>query len=379
MNFLEWARFFHYLSAMKILDRNRHAETVIYAVVWLMVVALYLINAMRNRAWMLQPLVDAEVMLRMTRTLLPFMILFLVNNYVLIPHYLLKNKLSRYLLYTVLLVVALWCVQFLSFESDMHRMPRPRPRGPHHTPTLIPLPLFLDFTYALLVVGCNMAVALMFRMFDDRLERERLTKANAENQLAYLKAQINPHFYMNMLNNIHGMIEIDPERAQTMVIDMSRLMRYMLYDSSKARIPLRDEVDFISNYLRLMRQRYPESRVAISSSVPSARDVNGIEIPPLLFLVFIENAFKHGISYRDNSFVDVSLEVCGEDILFRCVNSRVGGHSEMKETTGIGLRNVSRRLEMLYGERAVLTLAKDDDTYNVELSIPTHDDQNIDN
>lgn len=112
---------------MKNLDRNRHTETVIYAVVWLMVVALYLINAMRNRAWMLQPLVDAEVILRMTRTLLPFMILFLVNNYVLIPQYLLKNRLSRYLLFTLLLVIAVWCVQFLAFENEMHRMPRPRP------------------------------------------------------------------------------------------------------------------------------------------------------------------------------------------------------------------------------------------------------------
>lgn len=128
-----------------------------------------------------------------------------------------------------------------------------------------------------------------------------------------------------------------------------------------------------------MRQRYPESRVAITSSLPSARDVNGIEIPPLLFLVFIENAFKHGISYRDNSFVDVSLEVRGDNILFRCVNSRVAGHTEVKESTGIGLRNVSQRLELLYGDRAVLTLAGDDDTYNVELSIPTHDDQNTDN
>ena len=98
---------------------------------------------------------------------------------------------------------------------------------------MLPLPLLLDFMYAIVVVGVNLAVALMFQRYYDKLERESLMKANAESQLANLKAQINPHFYMNMLNNIHGMIEIDPERAQSMVIDMSQLMRHMLYESSQ--------------------------------------------------------------------------------------------------------------------------------------------------
>lgn len=90
-------------------------------------------------------------------------------------------------------------------------------------PPLLPMPVMLDSTYGLLVVGANLAITLMFQRYYDRLEQESLKKANAENQLAYLKAQINPHFYLNMLNNIHGMIDIDPEKAQKMLIDMSRL------------------------------------------------------------------------------------------------------------------------------------------------------------
>ena len=134
-------------------------------------------------------------------------------------------------------------------------------RGPSH---IVPLPMFLDLVYDILIVGVNLAVALIFQRLDDKLERERMQKREAQNQLAYLKAQINPHFYMNMLNNIHAMIDIDAERAQDMLINMSKLMRYTLYDSSCERIALSSEIAFLNNYLSLMKQRYPDNRVSIT-------------------------------------------------------------------------------------------------------------------
>ncbi|MDE6160691.1 MAG: sensor histidine kinase, partial [Muribaculaceae bacterium] len=243
---------------------------------------------------------------------------------------------------------------------------------PHMRP-LLPMPLFLDFTYALLVVGCNLAIALMFQRFDDKLERESLMKTNAESRLAYLKAQINPHFYMNMLNNIHGMIEIDQEKAQSMVLDMSRLMRYTLYDSSRPLIPLAEEVEFLQNYLRLMRQRYPADRLTITSQFPLPGDMHGISVPPLLSLVFIENAFKHGVSYRELSFVSVSVEVSGSRVRFSCMNSNHPQSGNHTEREGIGLRNVGQRLALLYGEKAKLDISPTDTTYTVNLSIPAHE------
>ncbi|MDE5813533.1 MAG: histidine kinase, partial [Muribaculaceae bacterium] len=251
-----------------------------------------------------------------------------------------------------------------------HRQPA-RPAAPFpHTPPLVPLPILLEFVYSLLVVGCNLAVAMTFRYFEDRLETERLMKANAENQLAYLKAQINPHFYMNMLNNIHGMIEIDPERAQTMVLDMSSLMRYMLYDSSKPYISLSDEIAFLNNYLNLMRQRYPESKVRIDRDFPTDEAAVSIQLPPLLFLVFIENAFKHGISYKSASYVDVSISVEERHVNFLCVNSRHPEGRSVNERSGIGLRNIRQRLDLLYGPAATLEIEESQSEYRVRLSIP---------
>lgn len=351
------------------MKRFRKTETLVYTGLWVVTAGLYLIDIMRARAQMAEPLVDMSVLGRMASTLLPFFVLFLVNNCWLIPRYLLRNRLKVYFLLTALAVGLLWVWQYAVFVRMAGSMPHPQPH-PHMKP-LIPLPLFLDFTYALFVVGANMAVALMFQRFDDKLEQESLMKTNAESQLAYLKAQINPHFYLNMLNNIHGMIEIDPVRAQEMVLDMSALMRHLLYESAKPLIPLAAEVDFLRNYMRLMRLRYPRERVSVSGSFPAQSEMNGISVPPLLFLVFIENAFKHGVSFRAESYVRVAIAVEGGRVRFTCLNSN---HSAGERSEGIGLRNVSRRLELIYGAEATLELDKSESEYSVTMIIPSNED-----
>lgn len=304
----------------------------------------------------------------------PFVVLFLINNYLLIPKLFLKNRWGGYFTAVTLIIAALSVYHYYDFRMMMEPRHVSRPAGPFpHTPPLVPLPVLLEFVYSLLVVGCNLAVAMTFRYFEDRLETERLMKANAENQLAYLKAQINPHFYMNMLNNIHGMIEIDPERAQMMVLDMSSLMRYMLYDSSKPHISLSDEITFLNNYLNLMRQRYPESKVRIDRSFPSDEAAGAIRLPPLLFLVFIENAFKHGISYKEASYVDVGIEANDGSVVFVCVNSRHPEAKSVNEKSGIGLRNIRQRLELLYGDTARLDIDETESEYRVRLSLPIKD------
>lgn len=360
--------------------RSRNTETTVYIVLWMIAIGLYLLDIMRSRAQMSETLLDVTVLSVMTRTMLPFLLLFLINNNILIPRLLLRNKLLLYFLSTACVVIALWIYQYFDFMYTLESMPKGMRPVPHpHFKPLLPLPLFLDFTYALLVVGCNLAVALMFQRYYDKLERESLMKANAENQLAYLKEQINPHFYMNMLNNIHGMIEIDPEKAQAMVIDMSHLMRYMLYESSKPMISLSEEIAFLRNYLNLMRQRFPEKLVSITSRFPSEQEIAGISLPPLLFLVFIENAFKHGISYREPSFVAVDMMVSDGTLQFNCMNSNHSKQSESIEQIGIGLNNIRRRLALIYGKEVTLSLSEHDSTYTVNLTIPTHATENIDN
>ncbi len=364
--------------------RNRHTETLVYGVLWLIVAGLYILGSMSRRSQLSEPLMDLGVVTGMIGALLPFMVLFLVNNYVLIPRFLLTNRLGLYFGMTALLVSVIWAGQYVIFMNELAALPRDARNFPHPPdPAFVPLPVALKFVYALLTTGSNIAIALMFQRFDDKLERESLMKANAESRLASLKAQINPHFYMNMLNNIHGMIEIDPERAQAMVIDMSQLMRYMLYESSRPLVSLSDEVAFLRNYMGLMSQRYPQDRVAVTADFPDEASMRGVMIPPLLTLVFVENAFKHGVSYRDKSFVKVKITLIEAKLCFRCENSN---HSHIRSADnisgGIGLKNIRSRLRLIYGDNSSLEITDAEGLYRVNLTIPSHcnhDTQNADN
>lgn len=364
-------------------SRNRSkTEATLYGVLWVIVVGLYLLGAMRRRAQMSESLLDAGLFFGMAHTILPLFILFCINNWLLIPRLILKNKWKVYVGFIALIFMGLWLYlysDFVAFERSMPHGGHP-PMPPSDFRPLVPMPVLLDFTYGLLVVGVNLAITLMFQRYDDKLERESLRKANAENQLAYLKAQINPHFYLNMLNNIHGMIDIDPEKAQAMLIDMSKLMRFMLYDSAKPLISLADEVSFLENYLELMRQRYPAERVTVTWDFPPKEKISGIFLPPLLFLSFIENAFKHGVSYRSSSYIAVSIGISDNAICFGCMNSVADKTDSTRgENTGIGLKNVTERLRLLYGDRADLTIVEEPDKFTVSLTLPVHDVENTDN
>lgn len=357
--------------------RNRINEAIVYLVIWTIIIVMYVLDNMRRHAQMSEPLLDMPVIVKALTTLLPYVFLFLINNYVLIPRLLLKNRISKYFFTAAILLGILFIYQYIGFTVADHPHPRPQLPGNGHpcfppppARALIPLPLLLDLTYAVLLVGCNIAIALVFQRYDDKLEKETLMKTNAENALSYLKAQISPHFYMNMLNNIHGMIEINPDKAQTMVLDMSRLMRYMLYESSKPFISLSDEIDFLSNYIGLMRLRYDSDKVVIDTDFLHAPLAAGIKLPPLLFLVFIENAFKHGVSYHGRSHIRIRLQIADGSVCFFCANSLNAGSGKEMGTPGIGLRNIRQRLALLYGDRARLEAGPRGEDYVVTLTIP---------
>ncbi|MBS7396748.1 MAG: histidine kinase, partial [Prevotellamassilia sp.] len=219
----------------------------------------------------------------------------------------------------------------------------------------------------LLILALNLGVKNSVRSLADRRKLEELEKQNLENQIAYLKYQINPHFFMNTLNNIHALVDIDPERAKKTIVILSKMMRYLLYDGDRHFIPLRKEIESISHYVSLMKIRFSDD-VKISLELPSVPPQ--AEVPPVLFTTFLENAFKHGISLRKPSFISISLEVDEENIVFHCRNSKNNISQSSIEESGVGIANARRRLELLYGNNFSLELQNETDTYSVRLVIP---------
>lgn len=220
--------------------------------------------------------------------------------------------------------------------------------------------------FALFVVSLNIATRLYFRNLTTRRRIERLEAENTATRLQFLKYQINPHFFMNTLNNIHALIDIDARRARDVVMELSKLMRYVLYDIDRDEVTLRQEVDFINNYIELMRIRLTDN-VGIDVVMPPMTD--NIKLPPLLFIPMVENIFKHGVSNRRPSQISISLAVEGDRIIFRSVNTRhaaTGGDSHH----GIGLENLRRRLDLLYPGNYSLEINSGNDLFGVTLSIP---------
>lgn len=240
------------------------------------------------------------------------------------------------------------------------------PRGKHDEMPLMPGSREMVMCCILLTLcGSNIGVKFYFKSVDDRKRLEHLEKHNLKQQLAYLKYQINPHFFMNTLNNIHALVSMNPPKAEKMIEVLSRLMRYVLYEADKPLVPLKQEVDFLNNYIELMRVRYTDN-VNITMDTPPT--LPNSFIPPLIFTTIVENAFKHGVSYNRQSFIHISVAQEADHIVFRCHNSR---HPKKDiKPGGVGLSNVKQRLELLFHNHYELDIRPTETDYLVRLSVP---------
>ncbi len=318
-----------------------------------------------------------------------WIVLFAIHNFLLAPLLIIKR---RTWLYTALVVVLLVATMFtLSAIRPSHSKKRPAPQryeccehncmnaemmaSKQQPPPMReggPLMMFgpgemVAFFGGLLLMGMNLGVKLYFRSQEATKAITQIEKHALERQLQYLKYQVNPHFFMNTLNNIHALVDIDPERAKTSIVELSKLMRYVLYEGNNRLTPLSREVQFLRNYVQLMSMRYT-GNVSICLDVPEV--LPDSMLPPLLLVIFVENAFKHGISYRTKSFVEISLQPHGDRLLFSCRNSRPEIKHDENMKGGVGLSNVRRRLDLLFPGNYTLDIKEQEDTYTVHLDIP---------
>ncbi|MBO4827342.1 MAG: histidine kinase [Prevotella sp.] len=237
--------------------------------------------------------------------------------------------------------------------------------GMHRPPLFFGQHDIVMLVVLILMLGMNLGVKLYFKSSSDAKKLDELQTKNLEQQLEYLKYQINPHFFMNTLNNIHALVDINPEKAKETILELSKLMRYVLYEGAKPAVPLQKEVDFLNNYITLMRIRYTD-RVKITTDMPATLpDKN---VPPMLFITFVENAFKHGVSYSKDSFINVSMSVVDKRVEFICENSKTEAAND--EQGGVGLTNVKQRLNLIYDNEYTLNINDAPDVYDVHLSIP---------
>ena len=388
--------------------KQSRQENLIYLAVWSLLFVAPLLSLYVRTVSDANLVFDWAEVFVVWRHLAVFFVLFLVHNFLLAPLLIHGRKRVVYFSIVALVLVAFTLYQCNNRPQDRghirrrphiermdehgqapmehgegHRQPPMEQMGRHRKPPFdkygrphdqhrpdMPPPIIgehdlLAILVLFLMFGANLGIKAYFRGREDRVRLAELEKRNLEQQLEYLRYQINPHFFMNTLNNIHALVDIDPAKAQETIVELSKMMRFVLYEGDKRGVPLTKELEFIRTYIKLMRLRYTD-KVRITLDLPS--EVPDSTIPPLMLISFVENAFKHGVSYQRESFIEVKIQVEGKSLYFSCRNSKADVSNE--EKGGVGLVNVRKRLDLLFGNQYTLHISDDAEAYSVELNIP---------
>ena len=320
-------------------------------------------------------------------------VIFLLNHFVLLPFLFFKGKRTYYALSISGLVVLLTAILF--FSDEMHNKPKDRPMMPpphselqhiqpaHIQPSHIQpahiqprpidggresVPAYANlFIISILLIGFDTGLVFSMKWMQAEQTKLKIEKENVVNKMAFLQNQISPHFLMNTLNNIHALVDISSEEAKEAIIKLSEMMSYMLYESQTEKISLQKELEFIKSYVDLMKLRFTKD-VQIVLDIPN--EVPIVNIPPLLTISLIENAFKHGISYEKPSFIYIQYKINEKNLLFKIENSMHAKNDKTKKT-GIGIENTYKRLDLIYKNRNLLTINQlPTNIFSVVLKIP---------
>ncbi|MBQ0081436.1 MAG: histidine kinase [Alistipes sp.] len=344
--------------------RKQHiGENLLYTLIWSLV---FLIPIMNAKLMSEEHVNFANVFVAWIK-ISPFFCLFLIHN-IFYLELLLKKK--KVYLYTAVSLATL-VITFMSVEmyerwnTSLNELCLNQIQ-PHHA-SLTDLEWYWNIFLGIFMFLANMGFKVLYLSMQQDEDIAKLRKEKLEVELAGLKHQINPHFFMNTLNNIHALIDIDHKMAKQSIIELSEMMRYVVYDSCGDRITLRKELNFINNYIFLMKLRYLED-VDIKFTYPQNIS-SKIFIPPLILIVFIENAFKHGISYDFPSFVHISIEMKGQMVEMMVENTIAPVQKSAVHTDGIGIENTRKRLNLIYNDQYSIDI-KEESTYRLTLKIP---------
>ncbi len=297
--------------------------------------------------------------------------LFYLNQRVFVPRLLFKNRIGWFVAVLGSTVFGVyWIIQgiewWLHLPELWHRAFRPnQPFDPRRERR------FDMFTvlYALLVLGISTSVSVVQKWQKDAQIRENLERDKIASELSFLKAQINPHFFFNTLNNIYALTMIDVDAAREALHKLSKMMRYVLYDTQEGTVLLSQEIEFVKGYIQLMQLRLTD-KVKVNLETPTP--LNDLPIAPMLLLPFVENAFKHGISARANSHIDIKIGQQNRVLKVEVRNSVFADQStNLEQSNGIGLANTRRRLDLLYHGRYNLDVIEQnaDNEYQVVLEL----------
>lgn len=355
-------------------EQNKTTVILLHVAIWLLFFSLPLLlrSPFDNRRF-------PEIMLHpphfnLYHTLRDLMMvgIFYLNAYLLLPRVINRSRLGNFILFQIIIFLFFALVSFLlfgwliGFPSENKGILSSDAVNPMEvfSPAMI---LFRDFFPYMLILASSTSYCLII----DRIRSERLVKEreneDLKTELLLLRSQINPHFLFNILNNLVSLARKHSDQLEPSLIKLSYLMRYMFYEVQADKVPLQRELEYVQSYIDLQEQRF---RGTVSVKVNLQQDVDHYVIEPMLLIPFVENAFKHGTTLIESAEIDISLQVINDVLCFFVGNKFNANTNDVKDTTtGIGLINVKKRLDLLYGDHYQLNILKHENWHTVSLQL----------
>ncbi|MGJ8592539.1 MAG: sensor histidine kinase [Aquaticitalea sp.] len=296
-----------------------------------------------------------------------YAIIFYINYFILIDRFLFAKKMLFFVIIN-LAMIALFIILKEQIENTFYSHLMKKPSNDDGNGPPFKMFFYIQMLSYMAPLLFSIAIKTTIRWNKTEAERKEAAHIKLKSELQHLHYQLQPHFFFNSLNNIYALVDISPDQAKTSIHSLSKLMRYMLYDTNEELVPLSKEIDFMKKYIDLMKLRVSD-KTTVKYSFPS--EIIGIQIAPLLFISLIENAFKHGVSASKKSEINIEMTVHKKTVRFAIENANFPKRTDDKSGSGIGLQNVEKRLQLLYPNKNRFETTSKGEEFNVLLEIET--------
>jgi LytS/YehU family sensor histidine kinase len=295
-------------------------------------------------------------------------IIFYLNYFVLIDRFLFPKKMVPFILLNVVIIVFFLFLKEFIEDTFFQELLKKRETESENNKPPFKMFIYVQLLSYMAPLLFSIAIKSTKKWVTTEAERKEATNIKLKSELQHLHYQLQPHFFFNSLNNIYALVDISPEQAKKSIHSLSKLMRYMLYETNDELILISKEIDFMKKYIDLMKLRVSD-KIVINYHFPS--EETGIKIAPLLFISLIENAFKHGVSASKESSIEINMTYQNKKVLFTIENYNYPKQTTDKSGSGIGLQNLEKRLQLLYPNAYRFETSIENNRFLVHLELET--------
>lgn len=297
-----------------------------------------------------------------------YAIIFYLNYFVLIDRLLFPKKMVAFFVLNAAIITVFLLLKEYIENTFFAELAKKRANTSGNTGPPFKMAIYIQTLSYMAPLLFSIAIKSTKRWVKTEAERKEAINVKLKSELQHLHYQLQPHFFFNSLNNIYALVDISPKQAKTSIHSLSKLMRYMLYETNEESVPLSKEIDFMTKYIDLMKLRVSD-KTTVNYSFP--KEETGITIAPLLFISLIENAFKHGVSASKESEITIKMTVQNKTVKFVIENENLPKKTDDKSGSGIGLPNIEKRIDLLYPNKHSFKTEVKDNRFIAQLEIET--------